>query len=261
MKSSLTIIILNYNTKTLTTDLVKSLINTPYQIIVVDNASTEKFSLPQNLIKPNLKIISSDKNLGFAGGNNLALKQIKTPYILLLNSDVIVEPKTITESLKFIQSNPQIGAMTCKLVLPNGQLDPASHRGLPTPLNALTYFSGLEKLFPKNKFLSGYHQTWKDQEVPHQVGVISGAFFLFSKKVLDKVGLLDERFFMYGEDIDYCHRIKKAGLEVWYYPHCQATHLKKSSGRKSKNLQTNLKTKYHFFKTMLQYIYKWRSRP
>jgi len=158
-----------------------------------------------------------------------------------------------------MDDNLLAGAMTCRVELSGGKIDPASHRGFPTPWNAFCYFSGLEKLFSKSKLFSGYHHGWKNFEKTHQIDVCSGAFLLTRKKVIGKIGLLDEDFFMYGEDIDWCFRIKKTGLEVFYYPHTKIIHYKGQSGRKkildkdiSNDISKKIKktSKRNFYETM-----------
>jgi GT2 family glycosyltransferase len=166
--------------------------------------------------------------------------------------------------VKFADGLPKLGAATCRIELPSGKIDPACHRGFPTPWNALAYIFGLEKLFPKLKIFGGYHQGWKNYSSPHEVDVISGAFFMIPRKVIDKVGLLDESFFMYGEDIDWCFRIKQAGFEIWYNREVKILHYKKQSGRDKKDEGRRTKdegiikrqAEYHFAHTMEQFYRK-----
>ena len=123
------------------------------------------------------------------------------------------------------------GAATCRLDLVNGKMDPACHRGFPTPWAAFTYMTGLEKLFPTSRLFAQYHMGYKNMRIPHQVDCISGAFFLTRRDVIDQVGLLDEDYFMYAEDIDWAYRLKAHGWEVWFNPEVSILHKKKQSGR------------------------------
>lgn len=239
--TKLSIIIVNYNTKDLLINLLDSLKKAisvcaenklKIQIIVVDNNSEDK-SVQAIKNRFNwVEIIQNKENLGFSKANNIGMLDSKGELVLLLNSDTVVFPQTLLKIIRFIDGNPSAGAITCRVELSSGKIDLASHRGFPTPWNAFCYFSGLEKLFPKSKLFSGYHQGWKNFEKTHQIDACSGAFLLTRKKVISKIGLLDEDFFMYGEDIDWCFRIKKAGFEVFYYPHTKIVHYKGQSGRK-----------------------------
>lgn len=263
MNYDLSIIILNYNTKKLLKNLLLSILKSKVngfkiEVIVVDNASTDG---SVQMVKKNFsdfKLIVNKKNLGYSQGNNLGIKTAKAKYLLFLNSDTLLSKETIFKMIKFMNENEQYAAATCRVELINGRLDPACHRGFPTPWAAFTYFSGLEKLFPQSKTFSQYHQGWKNLKEIHQIEVISGAFFLIRKKILDKVGLFDEKFFIYGEDIDLCYRLKQLGYKICFYPETKIVHYKKRSGRKKgkgkKNIQKELEiqetTRKYFYETM-----------
>jgi GT2 family glycosyltransferase len=255
----LSIIIVNFNTKDYLTRCLSSISKRKnYQIIVVDNASTDGSQAMVKKRFPHLKLITNKKNLGFSRANNIGLKQAKGKYVLLLNSDTKIFPQTLPRMLKFMENHPQVGAATCRVELPDGQIDPASHRGFPTPWAALTYFLGLEKLFPRCRLLAQYHQGWKNLKTIHEIDSPAGAFYLIRKKVIDQVGLLDEDYFMYGEDLDWSRRIKKAGWKIMYVPVAKIIHYKKTSGRaktekgkitrQAKSLRRQ--TSHHFFTTM-----------
>lgn len=260
----LSIIILNFNTKDYTLKCLKSLENHDSifregtsEIIVVDNDSTDGSIEAIEKKFPRVKLIKNKNNLGFAKANNKGIKKAKGEIILLLNSDTIVHDETLTKMIEFIKENENLGAATPRLELTDGSLDLACHRGFPTPWNAVTYFSGLEQFFPNLKIFSGYHQTWKDFNTPHQVGAISGACFFIKREVIDEIGLLDERFFMYAEDLDWCMRIKQAGWKIFYNPDAKVTHFKKRSGREKEKDQEESKTRKvraqtieHFYDTM-----------
>ena len=262
-KPDLSIVILSFNTKDLLKNLLLSikesrLKNFIIEIIVVDNGSSDG---TKEMLKEKfkwVKLIVSPKNLGYAAGNNLGIKQALGRYLLLLNSDTKILPETFLRMIKFMDENPQAAAATCKIELPSGKLDKACHRGFPTPWAALTYFSGLETLFPQSKLFSQYHQGWKGLRKIHQIDSPSGAFFMVKKEVVKDIGLLDEKFFMYAEDLDWAYRMKKKGYRIFYYPHTKIIHYKKQSGRKRgggkkvtrKEKIIREKSKKYFFGTM-----------
>lgn len=232
----LSIIIVNYNTDELVNQCISSIkattSNIKYEIIVVDNASPDDNS--DNILQGDLvRLIKLKKNIGFSGGNNVALKESLGEYVLLLNPDTIVHEKTINDTLNFYRSKENIGAVGCKLLNQNGKLDPGCKRSFPTAVSSISHFSKLDKIFPKSKTFGKYNLTYIDENEVSEVECISGAFMMIKKSVLDKVGFLDERFFMHSEDIDLCFRIKEAGYKIFYYPKVDILHLKGQSGKKS----------------------------
>ena len=254
MKPTVSIVILNYNTKDLlrqTLESVDSLI--PYEIIVVDNASTDDSVAMLKKDFKNVKVIAQKTNNGFSAGNNVGVRQAVGEYIMLLNSDTEFVGEVLTPLVELMQQKKEVGVVTPKLIFPDGKLDPGSHRGLPSVWNSLTYFMGLEKRFPQTRLFGGYHQSWKDLDQIHQVDVVSGASMLIRKKVWQQVGELDERFFMYAEDIDYCLRVKQAGWQVYYNPRSKVIHHKGQSGIKNANQKLSSKTRKYFYQTMKQY--------
>jgi hypothetical protein len=263
-KPKLTLVILNYNSqfwlkKSLTTlkehylDQTKTKVNT----IVVDNASQDE---SVEMIKDEfdwVKLIESDQNLGFSAGNNLALKQVKSEYVMLLNNDIeLTEKSDLDTLLKFMDQNPEVGICTPKLVLADSSLDQACHRGEPTFWAGLTYYTKLEQLFPESRLFGQYHQTYKDLNQVHTIDACSGAAMMVRTKAMDQVGLLDERFFMYAEDLDWCHRFRQADYKVAFVPQVEIIHHKYKSGIKTESDLTSTQTKQHFYNTMLQYYDK-----
>lgn len=264
----LSVIIISYNTKDTTkkclAELIKTLQKSPTltsEIIVVDNASTDESveevkSLKSKIKSQNitLKMIESKENLGFGRGNNYGLKYAEGEYVLFLNSDAFVREIDFDKLLGYLNIHPDIGALTVKLELPNGQIDMASHRGFPTIWRTFTYFAKLERFLGKlpifSSLFSGYHLLHLNLNTIHEVDAISGAFFLTRKKILDTVGGFDTRFFMYGEDLDLCWQIKNLGYKIIYYPRFTALHLKYQSGLKKKRKTTQSKTKQYFFDSM-----------
>ena len=234
MDNELSIIIVNYNTKDITRACLDSIRKysegAAWEVIVVDNGSTDG---SREMLKKfsDLTLILNKKNLGFAKANNKGIKIAKGKYILLLNSDTEIREDSIQTMLRFMDGHPQAGAATCRLDLISGSMDPACHRGFPTPWAAFTYMTGLEKIFPASHIFGQYHMGYKNLTIPHQVDCISGAFFLVRREALDQVGLLDEDYFMYAEDIDWAYRLKEHGWEVWFNPEAAVLHKKKQSGR------------------------------
>ena len=237
----LSVIILELNTRDLLRECLTSLeqsgIKHPsssysVEVIVADNGSNDG---SVEMVKSNfpwVKLIENRRNLGFSKGNNAALPYASGRYVLFLNSDTQVFRETLTEMIRFMDKNPEIGASTCYLELKRiGGLDFNSHRGFPTPFSALTYFSGLHKIFPRSKLFGGYYQTYKDLSVTHEVDVIEGAFMVVRREAAEKVAFSpnvwwDEDFFFYGEDIDFCYRIKQVGYKIYYYPKVKTIHYK-----------------------------------
>jgi GT2 family glycosyltransferase len=237
----LSIVIVNYNAGDI---LIKCLNSLEYlvqqnpsletEVFVVDNNSSdgtiEKIRKDMSWVK----LFVNQENLGFSKANNIAIKQSKGEYILLLNPDTIVPKDTIEIMIKLMDDNSAIGVSTCRVELANGGLDPACHRGFPAPWSSFTYFSGLEQLFPKSRFFGSYHLTYLPLDQPHEIDTPSGCFYLVRRKAIEQVGLLDENYFLYSEDVDWSYRIKKAGWKIFYYPQVKIIHYKgMSSGIKS----------------------------
>lgn len=261
----LSVIILNYNTREYTLGCLQSIKEQnldprgdELEVLVSDNGSTDGSVEAIGKRFPWVNIIENASNIGFAAGNNRAIRKAKGKILLLLNSDTVVFPETFEKMLRFFSRHGDAGAATARLELPDGAVDLACHRGFPTPWNAFTYFFRLERLFPESRTFAGYHQTWKDFDKPHEIDVISGACFFVRRKVIDETGLLDEDYFMYAEDIDWCMRIKKAGWKIYYVPDAKIVHFKKRSGRsKSEGLPVTPETRTlradtitYFYETM-----------
>ncbi|HMR00449.1 MAG TPA: glycosyltransferase [Ignavibacteria bacterium] len=236
----ISVIIVNYNVKELLEQCINSIFSASaglkVEVIIVDNNSFDgsveflKNKFPDN---PQLKIIESPINLGFAKANNLGAKEAKGDYLLILNPDTILQEDTLTRSLEFYKKTPGIGAMTCKLILPNGKLDLACRRSFPTPSVAVYRILGLSRIFPGSKLFGKYNLTYLDENETYEVDAIVGAFMLIKKDIYEKVKGFDEDYFMYGEDLDLCFRIKKAGYSIYYYPQTSIIHYKGESTKKS----------------------------
>jgi len=260
----LSIIILNYNGKAWLEKLLPSLQSNwlnqtkfETEVVVVDNASTDDsvaFVEKQN----GVRLICSDRNGGFSFGNNLAIRNNSARYLMLLNSDTEFLPSASNLDLlvEYMDKTPYVGIITPLLILENGKPDPACHRGEPTPWAAFTYFSGLERLFPKSRWFGQYHQTHEPLDTIHDIDACTGAALLVRNDALPKVGLLDEQFFMYAEDIDWCKRFREAGYRVIFHPGVTIVHHKYRSGLANKDDKIKNETRKWFYDTMLQYYDK-----
>jgi len=233
----LSIIIVNYNVEYFLEQCLHSVQiackNIESEIFVVDNNSVDASVKMVKEKFPVIKLIENKDNKGFSKANNQAIVQAKGEYILLLNPDTVVESDTFEKVINYMDANPTTGGLGVKMIDGKGNFLPESKRGLPTPEVAFYKIFGLSKLFPKSKKFGKYHLSYLNNEQIHEVEVLAGAFMMMRKSVLDKVGLLDEAFFMYGEDIDLSYRIIKAGYKNIYFPDTRIIHYKGESTKKS----------------------------
>lgn len=232
----LSVVIVNYNVEYFLDQCLSSvkiaLENVEGEIIVVDNNSIDGSN---NMVKkkyPEVTLIANNKNVGFSIANNQGIKKSSGDYVLLLNPDTVVEHDTFEKVISFMDSHPDAGALGVKMLDGAGNFLPESKRGLPTPSTAFYKMFGISSLFPRSKRFARYHLGHLDNNLIHKVDILPGAFMLLRKTVLDKVGLLDEEFFMYGEDIDLSYRIIKAGYSNYYYPDTRIIHYKGESTKK-----------------------------
>jgi len=233
-KIDLSIVILSYNTQDLLRKCLQSVEkakkgNYQVEIVVVDNASTDGSPEMVEEEFSRVKLIKSRKNLGYAGGNNLGLKKARGDYILFLNSDTEIKPDALTEMIKFMNKNPKVGASSVKTMLFTGGMDPDCHRGFPTPWASISYFLGLEKLFPKTKLFGQYHKFYLNLDKVHEIDAGFGTFMFVRKKALEQVGNWDDQYFFYGEDLDLFYRIREANWKIMFYPKPLVTHHKGAS--------------------------------
>lgn len=232
----LSIVIVSYNTKELTRhclECVKKFAeDISYEVLVIDNASidgsadmvAEEFSW--------VTLIRLSANRGFAGGNIPGMKNASGKYILLLNSDAFLSEGILHKTISFMDRHHKIGILGCRLINSDGTFQPSA-RMLPSPLNKILQITGLAAHFPKSRFLGRADLTWWDHSVPRSVGWVVGAFFLIRRKTMEELGFLDDRYFLYFEEVDYCLTAKRAGWEVVFYPHAHVVHLAGQSAAKS----------------------------
>lgn len=220
-KPKLTVIILNYNTKELLDDCLASVkkysSEVPMQVIVSDNASSDGSMEMVRKKHPWVEITEGPNN-GFSKGNNRARKMVKGEMVLFLNPDTVVKRDVFAKTVRYLEEHPKVGAVTCKLVLENGDMDKDVRRKFPTP-----WISFKRLVLGKTK---DYYYEYIPESATHEVDAIQGAFFLSYKKLLDKVGWFDEDYFFDGEDVDLCYQINKAGYKLVYYPDVYIMHLK-----------------------------------
>lgn len=233
----LSVVIVNYNVKYFLEQCLhsvqKAIKGIDAEVFVVDNNSVDGST---NLVGekfPEVILIENEKNVGFAKANNQVIRQAKGEYVLLLNPDTVVEEDTFAKVIGFMDSHPEAGGLGVKMIDGKGNFLPESKRGLPTPWVAFYRIFGISRLFPRSKKFGKYHLSYLDENKIHEVDVLAGAFMLLRKSVLDKTGLLDESFFMYGEDIDLSYRISQAGFKNYYFPETTIIHYKGESTKKS----------------------------
>lgn len=261
---NLSVIVISYNTAQLTLQCLTSLTfqlqkekNTNSEIIIVDNASTDSsVSVIREFTKKSkipITLITNIKNVGYGVANNQGVSKAHGKYILLLNSDTVLEEISFENILDYLKTNSSVGILSVTVRFPHGPIDPASHRGFPTIWRSFCYFSNLEKLSPIHpifaKLFGGYHLTDRDLTKIHEIDCPTGAFFLIPASVFNEVKGFDTDFFMYGEDLDLAYRVKEKGYKVIYYPLYTILHLKHQSGLKA-DTQTKKMTKYHFYHSM-----------
>jgi GT2 family glycosyltransferase len=232
----LSVIIVNYNVRHFLEQCLHAAFNATRkirtEIFVVDNHSVDGSSAMVKEKFPEVILIENYENLGFAKANNQAIKKSKGEYVLLLNPDTVVEEDTFQKVVEFMDSHPEAGGLGVKMIDGKGNFLPESKRGLPTPSVAFYKIFGLSKIFPKSKTFSKYHLGNLSKDENHEIEILSGAFMLIRKKALEITGLLDEQFFMYGEDIDLSYRLILAGYKNYYYSKTTIIHYKGESTKK-----------------------------
>ena len=263
----LSVIIVSYNQASilskclgfLENNLKKQFEKSQYEIIVVDNNSSPPIF--KNKVPTRIKPIFLKENVGFSRANNVGLQMAKGKYVLFLNSDVYLKDFVdFAKLFEFLENDKKKAGLTIRLNLANGQIDPASHRGFPSPYNAACYFMGLEKLSQNipglNKLFGGYHLVHKNLNTVHEIDSPTAAFFLLKKKIIDHINGFDPDYFFYGEDLDLSYRIKKLGYSIWYYPKYKGVHLKHQSSTESQDKKTQQEANKYFYESMLIFYQK-----
>ena len=258
------IVILNWNTR----DLLRECLRTVFasegatvRVVVVDNASTDGSAAMVRAEFPQAELIENAENIGYPAGNNVGLRHMgyrgtddvdadAPRYALLLNPDTEVPPTGFRDMVAFMDAHPNVGVAGPKLVLPDGSLDKACRRGFPTPTVALYHFAGLSKLFPRSPRFARYNMTYLDPDQEAEVDSVVGAYMQIRREAVQATGLLDEGFFMYGEDLDWAFRIQQAGWTIVYHPQVVVKHVKRAASRQSPRAQ------FEFYRAMLIFYRK-----
>lgn len=249
----LSIVIVNYNVRYYLEQCLlsveKALTGVGGEVFVVDNNSTDDSMSYLKGKFPWVRYIENKENVGFSRANNKALREARGEYVLLLNPDTFIGERTLRECIDFMDKTPKAGMCGVGMLKVDGSFAPESRRGVPTPFVAFCKMTGLGSLFPKSRLFGRYYMQYLNKQSINPIEIVSGAFMFIRKEALDKVGLLDETFFMYGEDIDLSYRVLKAGYQNYYIP-TQILHYKGESTKKDsiKYVNTFYKAMVIFFK-------------
>lgn len=265
----LAVIVVSFNVKELLEECLASVYasqGTAFDVCVVDNASSDGSAQMVRERYPQALLVESPHNGGYAYANNLAIRALRAVpdlgadttaagdgyrYVLLLNPDTRVSPSDFARAVAFLDVHPDVGIMGPKLLRPNGSLDLACRRSFPTPEISLYRVTGLSKLFPHSRRFARYNLTYLDPDETAEVDAVVGAFMMVRAEAIRQAGLLDERFFLYGEDLDWALRIKALGWKVVYYPEIMVLHHKGESSRRYRNRAT-----IEFYRSMLLFYRK-----
>jgi GT2 family glycosyltransferase len=268
MPLDLAIVIVNYNTRELLCDCLNSVFESygdfTYQVYVIDNNSSDGSAALVRETFPQVRLIESRINGGFAYANNLGLREIgfdanQAPsanpnYVLLLNPDTLLPPSALQKMQDFMNAHPDAGAAGPRLVLSNGELDRACRRSFPTPEVAFYRLTRLSLLFPRSRRFGRYNLSYLDPAETTEVDSVVGAFMMVRGQVVQQVGLLDECFFMYGEDLDWAYRIKRADWKIYYNADVTVLHYKEAASKNDHAIRS--KTRYEFYRAMYLFYRK-----
>jgi GT2 family glycosyltransferase len=209
------------------------------EVVVVDNASTDGTVAAVRRRHPEVDVVASTRNRGFAWASNRGIERSTGRFILLLNPDTVVPPHALARAVDALDARREVGMLGCKLVQPDGRLDKACKRGIPTPLGSLAYFTGLSRLAPHSRSLASYTAGHVGEDETAVVDAVNGAFMLVRREALEDVGPLDERYWLYMEDLDWCHRFAQQGWPVLYWPEVEVVHVKGGSSGRLRRWRTN----------------------
>jgi GT2 family glycosyltransferase len=224
------------------------------EVIIVDNASGDNSREIVTAQFQEARWIQLKTNIGFGKACNIGAEAARGRYLLLLNPDTVISSNTLVSAVEFMEAHPKAGLMGPKILNPDGTLQLSCRRSIPTPSVAFYYFTGLSHVFPKSRRFGRYHLTYMDENETAQVDVLSGSFMFMRRDIFDIIGGFDKRFFMYGEDIDLCYRVRQTGYEVWYYPPIKIVHQKGKSS--SKRL---IRSRIYFYEAMIIFSRKYRN--
>jgi GT2 family glycosyltransferase len=233
----ISIIIVSYNVRPFLINLLESvkraLSGLSHEIIIIDNASTDSSVQMLRARYPEIRLFANKQNRGFAAANNQGLAVAEGNYLVLINPDTLVQEDTFTTLLKFMDAHPSAGAATCKILNPDGSFSIDSRHSIPSPMTAFWKQIGFSRLFPHSHRFARYNLTFLNENEAHRVDALSGSFMFIRAAAVKEVGPLDEDYFMYCEDVDYCYRLGRAGWEIYYLPESPIIHYKGESTRKN----------------------------
>ena len=233
----LTVVIVSHQTRADLRRCLRSIFGSTqdvrYEVWVVDNASTDGSAEMVERDFPRVRLVRSEENLGFARANNLVLRQARSEFVLLLNPDTIVHDRAFDEPIAFLRRTPEAGMVTCRLVKADGTLDLACRRSFPNAFDGFSRAVGLAQAFPRSRLFARYNVTYLDENETYEVDAVNGAYMMVRRNAMEQVGLLDEDYFMYMEDLDWCHRFREHGWRIFYHPTTTVVHLKGQSGKQS----------------------------
>jgi O-antigen biosynthesis protein len=249
LRKELTVVTVNYNTKDYLERCLESVYQETrldsFQVVVVDNASEDRdFRLLQSRY-PDLALICNSINYGFSTACNQGIRSYPADFYLLLNPDCQVRDDAIGMTLDFMRQREDAGIAGCRVVHPDGSLQLACRRSIPGPSTALYRFLGLSRLFPRSRRFARYNLTYLDERQISEVEAVSGSFLMFRDEVIRDIGLLDQEFFLYGEDLDFCLRAGQKGWKVLFYPGAEVVHFKRRSSRRNSHISN-----YHYYYAM-----------
>ncbi|MHC4113873.1 MAG: glycosyltransferase family 2 protein [Planctomycetota bacterium] len=253
------IIIVNWNT----CDILKNCLQSVYaqtqpdlvEVIVVDNGSTDNSCRMVQTLFPGLLLIENAGNMGFAKANNQAITLARGEYLLLLNSDTIILDNAVAKSLAFAEANPDAAVIGCRVLNPDRTPQPSCFM-FPSILNMLISVCCINRLFSRSRFFGREEMTWWNGTDSREVDVVNGCFMLVRRQAVEQVGMLDERFFMYAEEADWCYRFGKAGWKTIFYPNAEIIHL---NGQSTRMVRTEMLVQLRI--SILKFIYKHYGRP
>lgn len=252
------VIIVSWNTRQITCDCLGSIYeqtqNIQFEVIVVDNASSDDSVVTIKRDYPEVILLENKKNLGFAAANNQGMTIAKGRYVLLLNSDTVVSDNAIAKTVAFADKHTEVAIVGCRVINPDMSLQPTCFM-FPSILNMLLSSTYLYKLFAKNRFFGREQITWWSRDTVREVDVVTGCFMLVRREALEQVGMMDERFFVYGEETDWCYRFKQAGWKVMFTPDVEIIHL---GGQSSKQVVSKMVLQLRG--SLLLFFMKHRSR-
>jgi len=254
----ITIVIVNYNVKDFLEQCLNSIRkakrNFLVEVFVVDNNSTDGSIEFLEPLYPEVKFIQTGKNLGFSKANNIAIKQAKGTYTLILNPDTILSEDTLEKMYEYMRYCPEVGVSGCKVLNGDGTFQLACRRGFPTPWTSFTKLFGLQKLFPKSKIFAKYNQTFRSENESYYIDAVIGAFMFCDTELIKNLGGFDEAYFMYGEDLDLCRQVQLSGRHVSYYHETTIIHFKGESTKRS-----SINELKHFYDAMEIFAKKYFS--